>query len=145
MRRWLVLLGAVSTLVVAVLAVRGGEAEDPYSVYVDAAGNMRVPEDYREWAFLGSWHIAPQKGVNDTAGVAGFHNVYTQHDTIDAYRRTGEFPDGAVIVKELLGSRGGRLTTGEVSWATGIEGWFVMIKDTQGRFPDNPLWGGGWG
>ena len=23
--------------------------------------------------------------------------------------------------------------------------WFVMIKDTKNRFPNNPLWGNGWG
>jgi hypothetical protein len=39
---------------------------------------------------------------------------------------------------------------GEQVWAenhsaTGVEAWSVMVKDTQGRFPNNPLWGGGWG
>ena len=26
-----------------------------------------------------------------------------------------------------------------------VKQWFVMIKDTQGHFPDNSLWGDGWG
>jgi hypothetical protein len=26
-----------------------------------------------------------------------------------------------------------------------VEGWFVMVKDSQNRFTDNPLWGDGWG
>ncbi|MFT5163042.1 MAG: hypothetical protein ACI9FJ_001623 [Alteromonadaceae bacterium] len=31
-----------------------------------------------------------------------------------------------------------------VSSATGsIKQWFVMIKDTKGRFKDNPVWGDG--
>jgi len=25
------------------------------------------------------------------------------------------------------------------------EQWFVMIKDTKGRFAQNPVWGDGWG
>ena len=38
-------------------------------------------------------------------------------------------------------------TTGnDVRYATGeIKQWFVMIKDTHGRFASNPLWGDGWG
>lgn len=133
------------TLGLAVMVSRGRESGSSFSPYVDGEGSIRIPEDYREWVFLGSWHIAPEKGVDDAAGVAGFHNVYTQLGTVKAYRETGQFPDGAVIVKELLKTETGDLTTGEVSWATEIEGWFVMVKDTQGRFPKNPLWGGGWG
>jgi len=57
------------------------------------------------------------------------------------------FPDGATLVKELWASNAGSYTTGEgVSHATdGLKQWFVMIKDTEGRFADNPLWGNGWG
>jgi len=130
---------------IAATAAGGAASRQKFSPYVDARGSIRVPEDYRQWAFLGSWHIGPEMGVDDEAGVAGFHNVYTQRGTLEAFRETGGFPDGAVLVKELLKSEGGALTTGHVSWATDIEGWFVMVKDSQGRFPENPLWGGGWG
>ena len=135
----------VLALAAAAIVVRGGEAESSFSPYVDTEGKISVPGDYREWAFLGSWHIAPQKGRDGSAGAAGFHNVYTQLSTVEHYRRTGEFPDGAVLVKELLKTKSGKLTTGDVSWATEIEGWFVVVKDTEGRFPDHPLWGNGWG
>jgi hypothetical protein len=135
----------ILALALAAIVVRGRGAESSFSPYVDTEGKISVPPTYREWAFLGSWHIAPQKGVDDSAGAAGFHNVYTQLSTVEHYRRTGEFPDGAVLVKELLKTKFGKLTTGEVSWATEIEGWFVVVKDTKGRFPNNPLWGNGWG
>ncbi len=144
MRRILLAFVAVA-LAITAATVRRGEAQESFSPYVDAAGNIRIPEDYRQWAFLGTWHIAPEKGTGDSAGAAGFHNVYMQHSAVEAFRETGQFPDGAVIVKELLKSKTGDLTTGEVTWATEIEGWFVMVKDTQGRFPGNPLWGSGWG
>ena len=64
---------------------------------------------------------------------------------VDAYRETGAFPDGAVIVKELFGTATEDMTTGRVSHAHEVEGWFVMIKDAKGRFPDHGLWGNGWG
>jgi len=135
----------VALALVAVLATTRGKAADTFSPYVDAEGNISLPKDFRTWAFLGSWHIAPKKGISDIAGAAGFHNVYTQPGTIEAYRKTGKFPDGAVLVKELLNTESGKMTTGEVNWAAETEGWFVMVKDTKGRFPDNPLWGDGWG
>lgn len=34
---------------------------------------------------------------------------------------------------------------GTVSRGDEVEGWFVMVKDTKGRFGSNPLWGDGWG
>ena len=37
------------------------------------------------------------------------------------------------------------MTTGEISHATETEGWFIMIKDAEGRFKGNALWGDGWG
>jgi hypothetical protein len=37
------------------------------------------------------------------------------------------------------------MTTGTVSSASTLLGWFVMVKDNNGRFPENKLWGDGWG
>ena len=73
------------------------------------------------------------------------HNVYTQPETIAAYNKTGEFPDGAVLVKEVRESKADRLTTGHAAWSTDMKVWFVMIKDRQERFDDNDHWGDGWG
>lgn len=30
-------------------------------------------------------------------------------------------------------------------WAGEPDVWFVMIKDSRNRFPENPNWGDGWG
>ena len=68
-----------------------------------------------------------------------------QPKAIAAYRKTGKFPDGAVLVKELLNAKTGPMTTGTISWGHEIEGWFIMVKDTKNRFPGNKLWGDGWG
>jgi len=116
-------------------------AGDSFSPYVDEAGNIGFPEGFELFmVHLGSW-FAPE------GEASGFHDVYTERETVEVYRRTGKFPDGATLVKELRSSETGDYTTGTgVSHATsGIKQWFVMIKDTQGRFPKNPLWGEGWG
>ncbi len=128
---------AVSTLM---LAPRAQEAE--FSPYVGAGGTLSVPEGYQSnLVFIGTWAIHNKEG----SGVAGVHNVYTNAEAVAHYREHGEWLDGAIIVKELLDVNSGKKTTGQVSWATEISGWFVMVRDAQGRFPDNPLWGNGWG
>ena len=64
---------------------------------------------------------------------------------IDAYRKTGHFPDGAVLVKEVFATSTNEMTTGTVSHADKLKGWFVMVRDSKGTHPGNPLWGDGWG
>ena len=116
-------------------------ADEGFSSYVDDEGNISFPEGFRtSMVHLGSWFV-PE------GDASGFHDVYTEKETVGAFRKTGKFPDGATLVKELRASNAGTYTTGEgVSYATDeLKQWFVMIKDTQGRFADNPLWGDGWG
>jgi hypothetical protein len=75
-----------------------------------------------------------------------YHVVYTQPETIDYYQKHGSYPDSAVLVKELIHAETMSMTTGPaVSHATKLKGWFVLVRDTQGRFKDSKLWGDGWG
>jgi len=57
----------------------------------------------------------------------------------------GHFPDGAVLVKEVFATSTNEMTTGTVSHADKLKGWFVMMKDSKETHPGNPLWGDGWG
>lgn len=146
-------LKRITALVAATMCADANAGESLQSTYediVDEAGNISVPTDFRDdWAFLGAWSIAEEdvdaSGAASGHGAAGLHIVYTQRATIKHFRETGEFPDGAVIIKELLKATTDSMTTGTVSRGTEVEGWFVMVKDARGRFPNNPLWGDGWG
>ena len=102
---------------------------ESFSPFVDEDGNITVPKDYRNWTFIGAWSI---KGEN---GASGLHLVYTQPETAEYYQKKGVFPDGAVLVKELQNTKSQAMTTGRVSRADGIAGWFIMIKDTENRYP----------
>lgn len=116
-------------------------AMDEFSSYVDHQGNIQFPQGFRtSMVHLGSWFV-PE------GGASGFHDVYSERESVESYRKTGKFPDGATLVKELRASKTADYTTGKgVSHATtGLKQWFVMIKDSKGRFADNPLWGEGWG
>ena len=116
-------------------------AHEIFSSSVDKSGNISFPADYRStMEHLGSWFVP-------TGGASGFHHVYTERESVEYFQKNGVFPDGAVLVKELLVSEANNYTTGEgVHSANGeYKQWFVMVKDSQNRFTDNPVWGDGWG
>lgn len=111
------------------------------SPWVSDKGEITLPNDFRKnMAHLGSWFV-PE------GGAAGFHDVYAQPEAVAAYRKTGKFPDGAVLVKELRAAEAADYTTGKgVNRATDqILQTFVMVKDSQNRFANSARWGDGWG
>lgn len=115
-------------------------AASAYERYVDDQGNISLPQNITsDWAHMGSWAVAKEGGVE------GIHNVYAPKGDIEHFKATGEFADGAIMVKEVRAARGAAHTTGNAHWAEDIQVWFIMVKDTQNRFADNPLWGDGWG
>lgn len=116
-------------------------ADDNFSHYVDEKGNISFPENFRtSMVHIGSWFVPD-------GGASGFHDVYTEKESVEHYKKTGKFPDGATIVKELRASEAGDFSTGQgVNHSTSvIKQWFVMIKDSEGRFKENTIWGDGWG
>ena len=109
---------------------------------VDDKGDLRVPANYRtSYQILGSWAVA----ADDGRGSKEMHVVYASPGSMAAYRKNGHFPDGTVLVKEVFKASTKDMTTGTVSSAGTLAGWFVMVKDNAGRFPGNKLWGEGWG
>jgi hypothetical protein len=106
---------------------------------VDKTGNIRKPSDVRDtFQSLGAFTVLDPKGNQ-------MHLTHASPGTAAAYRRTGKFPDGTVLVKEVFGTEHAQMTTGDATWASGTKVWFVLIKDSKGRYPGNPLWGDGWG
>jgi hypothetical protein len=109
---------------------------------VDHTGNMRLPIDYRTaYQFLGAWAVA----ADAATGSKEFHNVYDSPGAIDTYRINGRFADGTVLVKEVMSAETQDMTTGTVSRASTVVGWFMMVKDSRDSYPSNTVWGDGWG
>lgn len=140
-------LGMAGIMVAAAAAYGGANAAPPrdrlqVESVVDAGGNLHVPADYRDsYQFLGSWAVAPAPGQ----GTQQLHFVYASPGAVAAYRKTGHFPDGTVLVKEVYEAKTGEMTTGTVSHAGTLKGWFVMVRDAEGHHTGNKLWGDGWG
>ena len=55
---------------------------------------------FRRWAVVGA-PLTPNALNNGKASFPEYHHVYIEQKNVDAYLKTGEFPEGTVIVKEL--------------------------------------------
>ena len=96
-----------------------------FSQYVDQVGKISLPKGYKQkWAHLGNWAVAKEQGKT----IHEMHDVYTQPETIVAFNKTGRFPDGAVLVKEVREARADQLTTGHSAWSTDIKISSVSVR-----------------
>ena len=117
---------------------RAAAASDPQALLYVPDANYR-----RDWVLLGSFSVLAD---DPEAGAKEFHVVYTLPENVDAYRKTGAFPDGAILVKDVFATSTEALTTGTASYASTLIGRFVMVKDQANKYAGaSPLWGDGWG
>lgn len=131
------------------LAAGVATAEDAASIGAatfNAQGELVLPEGFREWVFIGA-PLTPHGLNGGNAGFPEYHHVYVNPDAFAVYQRTGEFPDGTVIAKELVlllqgdfkdGSR--NAPSGRGYFAGEFNGMDVMVKDSR-RFKDTNAWG----
>ncbi len=105
----------------------------------DAEGELIRPADHREWVFVGAY-VTPNEMNYGKAAFPGFHNVYIDPASFSAYKQTGEFADGTVILKELVAVGGKRMDSGNGYFQGEFMSLEAMVKDRQ-RFDDEP---GGW-
>jgi len=60
---------------------------------------IAYPVGYREWTHVKSALVGPQSPIFSRYG--GIHHIYANQNAMEGYR-TGSFPDGSVIVFDLL-------------------------------------------
>ena len=112
----------------------------------DSDGKMKLPTGYRAWVFVGA-PLTPHALNDNKARFPEYHHVYVEKKNVDAYLKTGEFPEGTVFVKELTlvldpkfpdGSRDEPSGRGYFNGAyNGID---VAVKDSK-RFANSNGWG----
>lgn len=111
-----------------------------------AAGDLRLPRDFHTWVFLGA-PLTPNALNDGKAGFPEFHNVYIQPEAYRSYRRTGRFPEGTILLKELQLTLPGPNNDGSRTEASGrgyfpgtLNGIDISVKDSK-RFKDTNGWG----
>ena len=93
---------------------------------------ISFPDRFREWAHVKSVLIGPESPAYKTE--AGIHHIYANPNALQGYR-SGVFPEGSVIVYDLLETR----TEAGVTSEGATRRVDVMVKDSR-RYPSS----GGW-
>jgi hypothetical protein len=109
-------------------------------------GKLQIPTGFRSWVFVGA-PLTPNGLNGGKANFPEFHNVYIQAQNVDAYMKTGQFPEGTVIVKELTRllnptfSDGSRFEPSGRGFFNGaFNGIDLTVKDSK-RFAKTNGWG----
>ena len=113
-----------------------------------ASGDLMLPKNniWREWVFVGE-PLTPNALNDGKANFPEYHNVYIEPGSYEIYKKTGEFPEGTILFKELQLTLPGENPDGSRTEPSG-RGYFpgafngadVTVKDTK-RYADT----GGWG
>ncbi|MFL6849335.1 MAG: cytochrome P460 family protein [Sphingomicrobium sp.] len=110
-------------------------------------GQLVLPKNWRSWVFVGA-PLTPNALNNGKASFPEFHNVYIEPGSYAIYKRTGVFPEGTILFKELQLTLppfefpdGSRIEpSGRGYFGGKFNGADVGVKDTK-RYADT----GGWG
>jgi hypothetical protein len=63
-------------------------------------GMLKLPAGFRRWVFLGA-PLTPNALNDGKANFPEFHHVYVEEKNLDVYLKTGIFPEGTILIKEL--------------------------------------------
>ena len=95
-----------------------------------------VPSDWREWIYVGT-PVTPNDMNNGKASFPEMHSVYIHPDHYKVWKKTGAFPDGTILVKEmtLVGTK--QAPSGNGYFMGEFAGLEATIKDSK-RYKDEP-------
>ena len=109
-------------------------------------GELILPDNYHAWIFLGS-PLTPHALNGGNAGFPEYHNVYIHPEAYQIYQKTGDFPEGTILLKELQLTLPATFPDGSRTEVSGrgffpaeVNGIDIAVKDSN-RFRDS----GGWG
>ncbi|UWZ85224.1 cytochrome P460 family protein [Occallatibacter riparius] len=63
-------------------------------------GKLKLPVGFRRWVFIGA-PLTPNALNGGEANFPEFHHVYVEEKNLDVYLKTGTFPEGTILIKEL--------------------------------------------
>jgi len=102
-------------------------------------GRLIRPDGWRTWVYVGT-PLTPNELNNGKAPFPEFHSVYIEPRAYAIYRRTGKFPEGTMLIKELVSVGSKEAASGKGYFMGEFIGFEVAIKDSK-RYPKAV---GGW-
>jgi hypothetical protein len=99
----------------------------------DSSAPVPFPSAYRTWAVTKSYVVGAE--AKNFATVGGFHHYYANEKAMEGFR-TGQFPEGSVVVDERLEARQEAGSTLE-----GQKKYVAVIEKDATRYQST----GGWG
>lgn len=112
-------------------------AADPKPEF-NAKNELIRPEGYREWIFAGA---SLAMGYNEGAAPPEnpkFHNIYIQPFAYRQYKKTGQFPDGTILMMEVLSAGSHASINRQGHFEDKVTGVEAAVKDSK-HIPE------GWG
>ena len=105
----------------------------------DVKGNFVFPAEYRHWTYLSSGFGMNYNAAAGDAAEPPFDSVFVDPASERAFRKTGHWPEGTVMVLEVRGSSGRGSINLHGSYQSGVPlALEVHVRDSK-RFR------GGWG
>lgn len=104
--------------------------------FVIKDGKMQRPTGYREWIYVGA-PITPNDMNSGKANFPEFHSVYIDPTSWAHYKKTGEFPDGTVMIKEMAAVGSKVATSGNGYFMGEFAGLEATVKSAK-HFPKEP-------
>jgi len=95
-------------------------------VVIEDGNVLSLPEQYREWVFVGS-----STRVEDYGKPGAFQNVYISPDAYREYKKSGKFPEGAVMVMESATSASKDVEKAEGHYEKDFTSVKVSVKDSR--------------
>ncbi len=104
--------------------------------YTIKDGELQRPTGYREWVYVGT-PLTPNELNDGKAAFPEFHNVYIDPESWAHWKKTGEFRDGTILMKELISVGTKTAVSGKGYFMGEFVGLEATIKSKQ-HFPDEP-------
>ncbi len=99
-------------------------------------GVLERPEGYREWVYVGT-PVTPNDMNDGKAAFPEHHNVYMDPESWGHWKKTGEFRDGTILIKELVSVGSKSAVSGNGYFQGEYIGLEATIKSTK-HFPEEP-------
>lgn len=125
------------TVVVALcfVFVSAGSTSLTEVVQYTATGEMKVPEDYREWVYLSTGFDMSYNPAAQVPGRHTFDNVFVDRAAYRKFLETGTWPDKTVFVLEVRAAEGkGSINQSGNFQSSEVAALEVHVKD-EARFP----------